>query len=125
MSRDRRFYNRISVDTPCLIYSKDYELTGKLVDLSEEGAGILLNPNQPGIDSLFVGMSFFLYIYDSINFCGRCHKEFVVCSCCVIAHGKKSHEGIYLGCRVKDRNEFVKYVDALKMDIFLQTFCCN
>lgn len=117
---DRRLFSRLCVDLEGLSFFLDDEHPSKIVSLSEEGIGFVVNKNQLEKGLLKKGDEIYVEFVDEVRWFGRVLEEIHIMKV-RIAQIRCEGEDYYLGCRViYSENDYKTYVERKKCACFLK-----
>lgn len=109
--KDRRFYERIPVDIPCIIYVNEKEYEGKISDMCEGGLSIELKDAIEIIEGQLIGVAY----EGSYKKCNIKKTTIIISEFIKILRVSKDRKK--LGCQIRlYKGELEKYVEEKKVE---------
>lgn len=96
---EKRKYERLAVDIECTVFTdeKAYNISGRIINISEEGIAVIFDGDCDGVSKLKCGMTVF---YGYTNGERLCNGE------AEIVRVERNPEDVIIGCKVIKKGEF-------------------
>lgn len=117
--KDRRYYSRLNINIPCIIYYKNKEYSGIARDISEEGIGILINDKIK--DNFKIDETLIFSFIDKFKKLNAIPKEYIITGNAKIKRISSTNENkIILGCIYNQDHKIEEYVSDKKVTNYIK-----
>ncbi|MBR5377079.1 MAG: PilZ domain-containing protein [Lachnospiraceae bacterium] len=121
-TREERFYSRLHMDIPCTVYSGASEVSGRVMNICEEGIAVGLTYDDHKRLDPARNIRLLIQFIDEVDLFEGKSLEDILLSVEVV-HEEDIGSGYVIGCHVDESNnssmEYSKYVDLKKTNAFI------